>query len=154
MGSAVPRATRHGSRIPTKTLIATIGAVPNPVLSALPCEKERGRIAVNESLEIPGYPGVWALGDCAWIVDAKTGIPCPPTAQCAVLEAKCVAENIRNMLDSKPGRAFAFSARGMLSSLGSHSAAGEILGVKVSGLFAWSIWRFIYWIHVYWCFPD
>src|SRR5262249_39609877 len=36
-----------GSVLPTKTVIATIGATPNPVLLALPCQKERGRLVVN-----------------------------------------------------------------------------------------------------------
>jgi NADH dehydrogenase len=134
-----------GTRIPTKTVIATIGTAPNPVLTALPCKKERGRLVVDAFLEVPEYPGVWAVGDCAWIIDRQTRAPCPPTAQYAVREGKCVAKNILALIDGKPKSPFSFSALGILGSLGHRSAVGEILGVKVSGLLAWFLWRTVYW---------
>jgi NADH:ubiquinone reductase (H+-translocating) len=52
-----------GRLIPTQTLIWTAGTSPNPLLETLPCPKERGRVRVNEYLEVPEWPGVWALGD-------------------------------------------------------------------------------------------
>ena len=69
----------NGETVSTKTLIWTAGTAPNPLLEPLTCRKDRGRIVVNEFLEVPGYPGVWALGDCASIRDKKTGKPYPPT---------------------------------------------------------------------------
>jgi len=134
-----------GTRIPTKTVIATIGATPNPVLLALPCTKERGRIVVDEFLQVPGYPGVWALGDCAHIIDHKTGQPCPPTAQYAVREGKRVALNILATINGQDKRPFSFSALGMMGSLGHLSAVGDVLGVRISGVPAWLLWRTIYW---------
>ena len=44
---------------------STAGVTPPSLLASLPCEKERGRLKVNERMEVPGFPGVWALGDCA-----------------------------------------------------------------------------------------
>ena len=70
-----------GERLPTRTLVSTVPTAPNPLVAGLPVATERGRIVVNEHLEVPGYPGVWAVGDGAWVRDAKTGVPCPPTAQ-------------------------------------------------------------------------
>src|SRR5438093_6094146 len=35
-----------------------------------------------------------SVGDCAWVVDAKSREPCPPTAQHATRQAKRTAENI------------------------------------------------------------
>lgn len=134
-----------GTAIPTKTVIATIGATPNPVLMELPCKKERGRIVVNEYLEVPGYPGVWALGDCAYIIDHKTGQPCPPTAQYAVREGKRLALNIVAALEGEAKQPFSFSALGMMGSLGPLSAVGKVLGVRVSGWPAWVLWRAVYW---------
>ncbi len=136
-----------GARIPTKTLMATIGATPNPVLTELPCENDRGRVVVNEFLEVSEYPGVWALGDCARITDFKTKERCPPTAQYATREARCLAGNILATIDGKEKgkKPFAFSALGMMGSLGHRSAVGEVMGLKVSGLLAWFMWRAIYW---------
>src|SRR6516164_3819643 len=54
-----------GSTIPSCIVIWTAGTSPNPLLAALPCTKERGRVVANEYMEVPEWPGVWALGDCA-----------------------------------------------------------------------------------------
>ena len=88
------------------------------LVAALPCEKQRGRIVVNEFLEVLDYPGVWAVGDCAWIVDGKTGQPCAPTAQHAIREGACLARNLVATLRGEPKRAFAFEALGKLAGLG------------------------------------
>ncbi len=135
-----------GTRIRTRTLIATIGAAANPVLTALPCEHDRGRIVADENLEVPGQPGVWALGDCAAIIDSKSKERCPPTAQFATREAKCVAANIVATIRGGPKRPFSFTALGLMGSLGHRSAVGQILNrFKVSGIPAWLLWRAIYW---------
>ena len=133
-----------GEAIPTKTLVSTVPAAPNPVIAALPLKKERGRVVVNKHLEAIGCPGVWALGDCAWVVDHENWQPCPPTAQHATRQAACLANNLVASLHGKPQRAFSFKALGKLASLGHHSAVAEVFGFKLSGFFAWLMWRSIY----------
>jgi NADH dehydrogenase len=133
-----------GERIPTRTLVSTVPAGPNPLVAALACPKERGRILTGPTLELPEHPGVWAVGDCAWIVDARTGQPCPPTAQHAIRQARCAAANIAATLRGEPRRAFSFRALGKLGSLGHRSAVAEILGLRLSGFLAWWLWRTIY----------
>jgi NADH dehydrogenase len=133
-----------GERIPTKTLVSTVPAAPNPLVAALPCKKERGRIVVNKYLEAVDCPGVWALGDCAWVVDHKTWQPCPPTAQHATRQAACLAKNLVASLRGEPKQTFSFQALGKLASLGHRSAVAEVFGVKLSGFIAWLLWRAIY----------
>src|SRR5215468_10671609 len=58
-----------GTTIESDTLIWTAGNAPNPLVQELPCKKERGRVVVNRFLEVVGWPGVWALGDCAAVPD-------------------------------------------------------------------------------------
>src|ERR1041384_2658936 len=70
----------NGTKIRTSTLLWTAGTSPNPLLTSLPCETDRGRLVVNEYLEVKGWPGVWALGDCSLVPDLTTGKHCPPTA--------------------------------------------------------------------------
>jgi len=134
----------NGEPIATKTLVSTVPAVPNPLIAALPLKKERGRVVVNKHLEVIGYPGVWALGDCAWVVDHDTWQPCPPTAQHATRQAACLAHNLVASLRGEAQRAFSFEALGKLASLGHHSAVAEVFGFKLSGFFAWLMWRSIY----------
>jgi NADH dehydrogenase len=133
-----------GERIPCRTLVSTVPSMPNPLVAMLPCKKERGRIVVDRHLELTDHPGVWAVGDCAYVLDARTGEPCPPTAQHATRQARCLAGNIAATLRGQDKQAFAFTALGKMGSLGHHSAVAEVLGVKLSGLLAWWLWRTIY----------
>jgi len=133
-----------GTRIPTKTLVGTVPSAANPLVAALPCKKENGRLVVDGHLEVPGYPGVWAAGDCASVVEATTGEPCPPTAQHATRQARCLAANIVATLEGRPRSVFAFRPLGQLAALGHRSAVAEILGVKLHGFLAWWLWRSIY----------
>lgn len=133
-----------GDRIPTRTLVSTVPSGPNPLVGALPVEKRNGRVLVDPHLAVPGYPGVWALGDCAWVVDAKTGQPNPPTAQHAIRQAACLAENLVATMRGAARRAFSFKALGKMGALGRRSAVAEILGIRLSGFLAWWLWRTIY----------
>ncbi len=133
-----------GERVPTRTLVSTVPSGPNPLVAALRCRMDRGRIVTTPYLELHDHPGVWAVGDCALIIDAKTGQPSPPTAQHATREARCVAENIAASLHGTPKRAFAFKALGKMGALGHRSAVAEVFGVKLSGFLAWWLWRMIY----------
>ncbi len=133
-----------GGRIETRTLVSTVPSGPNPVVAQLPCPMERGRILTDPYLEVPGHPGVWAVGDCAWIIDARTSEPSPPTAQHAIREARCAAENIAATLRGTSKRTFAFKALGKMGALGHRSAVAEVFGMRLSGFLAWWLWRTIY----------
>jgi len=135
----------NGVTILTNTAIWAAGTSPHPVIKSLPCEKDKGgRIIVNEYLEVPDFPGVWALGDCAHIPDPKTGEPYPPTGQHAVREAKQLAYNIAATIREGDKKPFQYTTQGMLAPLGHRSAVAEIRGFKFSGFFAWFLWRTIY----------
>jgi NADH:ubiquinone reductase (H+-translocating) len=54
----------------------------------------RGRLAVNEFLAVPDFPGLWAAGDCAAVPDLKTGTIHPTTAQHGLPEGLIAARNI------------------------------------------------------------
>jgi NADH:quinone reductase (non-electrogenic) len=132
------------STIKTNLLIWTAGVSPNPRLNALECAKERGRIITNESLEVEGWPGVWALGDCAAVPDSSTGKSCPPTAQHALRQGIVVAENILAAINGGRKQSFRFKTIGALASIGKRTGVARILGVNFSGFVAWWLWRTIY----------
>jgi len=133
-----------GTTIPTNTLVWTAGISPNPLLQSLPCAKERGRLLVAESLELPDWPGVWALGDCAAIPDRKTGTFHPPTAQHAFRQAKVVAHNVTAFVRGAKKKAFNFSTVAQLAAIGQRTGVANILGINFSGFAAWWLWRTIY----------
>ena len=134
-----------GTEIATETVVSTVGNAPHPVVAALGgSHDDRGWILPDATFRVPGLDHVWALGDCASIVDPKNGRPMPATAQHAVREGPHAARNILAALDGKPATPFSYAQLGMLVSLGRYRGVGEILGIKVSGLIAWIAWRGYY----------
>jgi NADH dehydrogenase len=133
-----------GTRFPAQTLVWTAGTSPNPLLAGLACHKERGRVIVNEYLEVPEWDGVWALGDCACVPDPATGKPYPPTAQHAIRQGKVLADNLTAALRGGTKRPFRFKTIGLLASTGRRTGVAQIFGVNFSGFVAWWMWRTIY----------
>lgn len=133
-----------GTRITTNSLIWTAGTAPNPLLDKLPCLKQGGKILTNEFMEVEGFPGVWAVGDCAAIPDKKSGKLFPPTAQHAIRQGKILAHNLTAELRGGRKKAFDFSTIGQLAAIGHRRGVAQILGYNFSGFFAWWLWRTIY----------
>lgn len=64
----------NGDCLPVGLCIWTIGLIPNPALRSmgLPLTPE-GQVRVDECYRVQGAPGVYSIGDCARIVDPRTG---------------------------------------------------------------------------------
>ncbi|WP_369275715.1 NAD(P)/FAD-dependent oxidoreductase [Streptomyces sp. R11] len=145
LGARVSMATAEditldsGETIPTRTLAWTAGNRPNPLVQQVMPPP----LTVQPTMQVPGIPGLWALGDCARIPDLAGGFH-PPTAQHAIREGKAVAKNIAAVLRGRRPVAFRFGGLGVLVSLGHRTAAGEIGGRRVSGFLAWVLWRSVY----------
>jgi len=131
--------------IPSRTLVWTAGTVPNPLVSSLPCAKERGRLLVDQFLRVPDWPDVWAVGDCAFVPDTRNpGKSHPPTAQHAIREGKIAAQNIAAVLLGRRLKSFSFKTIGLLASIGRRMGVARIFGLNFSGFFAWWMWRTVY----------
>ena len=133
-----------GTDLTTTTLVWTAGTAPNPLLATLPCKTKGGRLIVSESLEVPDWPGVWALGDCALIPDQLTGGYHPPTGQHAMREAAVAARNITAAFHGTAKQPFRFKTIGLLAAIGRRTGVARILGFNFSGVIAWSLWRAVY----------
>ena len=134
-----------GTKIATRMLIWTAGTTPPPLLSTLPCAKQRGRIVANDCLQVPDWPGVWALGDCALVPDAlNPGKFYPPTAQHAIRQAAVLANNIVAAMRGQVPQPFKFKIIGLLATIGRRHGVAEIFGWQFSGYIAWLLWRAIY----------
>ncbi len=150
---AGPRSVKLDTReIRARTLIWTAGTLPNPLLREAGLETEkRGAAMVDNTLAITGRPGLWAVGDCAAVMDAKTGKPCPPTAQFALRQGRVLARNLKARIEGRKLEPFHFDSLGALCVVGHHTACAEFnlprpVGkpVRFSGLLAWLMWRGIY----------
>lgn len=134
----------NGQRIDARTIVWTAGTSANPLLESLPCAKERGRIRVTEHLQVPEWPSIWAVGDCALIPDPATGGYYPPTAQHALREGRQAARNIVATMRGLPKSPFVFSTIGLLAAIGRRTGVANVFGFNFSGFIAWWLWRTIY----------
>src|SRR5206468_3172925 len=137
-------ALTNGRTIRANTLIWTAGTAPNPLVAALPVPNRGGRVLVNEYLEVPGRPGVWALGDCALVPDARSGGFHPPTAQHALRQGRTVARNVAAAILGGAKQPFRFATLGQLAAIGRRTGVANVLGIRFSGFIAWWLWRTIY----------
>ena len=139
-----------GTIIPCYTLIWSAGVTPSKLVAGLPCEHDRGhRIVANNYLEVPGYSGVYVLGDCASITDPHTGKPYPPTAQHAIRQGKVAAKNIISALkgekEDKYKVKFDYKTKGMMAEIGKRDGVAILFNkFKLHGFVAWWLWRTYY----------
>ena len=102
--------------------------LPEFPLGHIACTKKRGRILVNEYLEVSEWPGVWALGDCAVAPDRETGESHPLTAQHALREGKVAAQNILATIRGHQKKPFLYTMIGRLAPIGKRPGVANILG--------------------------
>jgi NADH dehydrogenase len=140
--------TTTGEVIETRTIVATIGNTPPPVVATMPLTLKQGRILVRRDFRADGFENIWAIGDCALIPMTETASDredfAPPTAQFAVREAKHLARNIVAALQNRSLKNFHYSSKGSLASLGAGRGVAEVYGIKLTGRLAWLLWRVYY----------
>jgi NADH dehydrogenase len=140
--------TDGGDVIDAGTVIAAIGNAPSPLMRSLPVPLDRGKIVVDRCLRVQGLDDVWALGDNAHIPLGDPSEPnvtyAPPLAQFAVREAKVLAKNVLAHLKGDMPQPFEYRSLGTMASLGGREGVADILGVKITGFFAWAAWRSFY----------
>ncbi len=136
----------NGMKIPCGTLVWAGGVTVDPVISNLETEHSpRGNVVVDKFLKLKNHPNVFALGDCASIMDERTGKPYPPTAQHAVREAKIVSENIiSSVRDENSQKAFVYQSKGSMAKIGKRDGVAILMGNKIHGFAAWFLWRQYY----------
>jgi len=128
----------------TKTLIWTAGVTPVNTIKRSMFKTEKGKIIINNFLEVPKFPGVFAIGDCALFIDPITNRPFPPTAQIAEAQAKMAAKNLISLIQNSEQEEFVYHSKGQMAIIGKRSGIATFLGVNISGFVAWLIWRNVY----------
>lgn len=135
--------SRSGA-ITTKTLVWTAGVTPVNTIKRSVFKTERGKLAVNDHLEVGGFPGVFAIGDCAMCIDPQTKKPHPATAQIARAQGKAAAGNVVAAIRGTEKARFEYRSKGQMAIIGKRTGIGTFLGINVSGFWAWVLWRNIY----------
>jgi NADH dehydrogenase len=130
--------------IRTKTLIWTAGVTPVNTIKRSMFKTDKGKLIINDFLEVPDFPGVFAIGDCALFLDPETQRPFPPTAQIAEAQAKVAAKNLTALIKNSEKEKFVYHSKGQMAIIGKRSGIATFLGMNISGFWAWLIWRNVY----------
>jgi len=87
---------RDGRQLPTGLCIWTLGLRPNPLAAqlGLPVD-EQGKLLVDAHYRVREYEGIYAIGDCAHIVDPQTGQADEMTCKEATAQAARLAKVIK-----------------------------------------------------------
>lgn len=107
----------NGEEIRAATVVWTGGIRGNRLVEAAGFETMRGRVKVDEYLRAPGYENIYIIGDNSLIFNEE-GRPYPPTAQMAMQQGVCCAQNIVAAIRDKSMRKFEFHNKGTVASLG------------------------------------
>ncbi len=130
--------------VQTRTVIWTAGVTPVNTIKRSMFKTERGKIIVNDFLEVSDFPGVFAIGDCALFIDPSTERPFAPTAQLAEAQAKTAAYNLHALIRNESMKKFEYQSRGQMAIIGKRNGVASIFGMNISGIWAWALWRNVY----------
>jgi NADH dehydrogenase len=141
--------TADGQTIPTRTVIWVAGVKPVAVVESLPFNKAKGgRIIVNQYLKVPESPGVYVLGDCAYLLQEHGSVPYPPTQQVAQRQGPACARNIIRAIQGKEQLAFRYKFKGQVIYMGRNLVLAQ-LGERVFDGFAAGLLRRFYYLWVF-----
>lgn len=134
------------SMIHTHTLIWTAGVRSAEIIDRLGVpQASGGRIRVEPTLQLPGHPEVFVVGDAAYLENGN-GQPLPMLATVAQQEARAAAGNLQKILKGETPRPFHYKDPGLLATIGRNAAVARIWGMSFSGFIAWVIWVVL---HIY-----
>jgi len=121
-----------GEEIRTQTVIWTGGVRGNRLVEEAGFETSRGRIQVDEFLNVPGQNNVFVVGDCSIVLNPE-GRPYPPTAQMAIQQAHVLAHNLVASIRGSSMKPFKYVSKGTVASLGKNEAIGIAFNRKFKG---------------------
>lgn len=134
---------RGGDVIPARTVIWAAGAQAAGLAGRLGLATARqGRLLVEPTLQVPGRPEVYVIGDAAYL--ESDGQPLPMMAPVALQMAETAARNIRRQLRGEPPQPFRYRDPGSLATIGRNAAVAHIHGIQFKGFPAWVAWLVVH----------
>lgn len=131
------------SQISTRTVVWTAGVKGEPIaaLSGLPTNRD-GRVPVLPTLQAPGHPEIYVVGDMASISEKERVLPM--VAQVAIQSAITAAQNIFRQINDTAPQPFYYRERGSMIAIGRNTAGVAIGSRTYTGFFAWFLWLVIH----------
>jgi NADH dehydrogenase len=132
--------------LPTRTVIWAGGIRTHDVIlrSALPAERRTG-LKVLPTLQVNGWPNIFAAGDCADVREPTSSRAMPATAQEAEAQGKQAAENVLRLLRGEKLKPYLPQPRPLVITVGGRWAVAHFprRGWELSGRLAWALKQLI-----------
>ncbi|NHM03009.1 NAD(P)/FAD-dependent oxidoreductase [Flavobacterium difficile] len=102
------------------------------------------RIKVDAYNRVKGYENIFAIGDICIMETEKYPKGHPQMAQPAIQQGSLLAENLVNLQNNTPLKAFEYNDKGSMATIGRNKAVVDLPKFHFSGVFAWFVWMFIH----------
>jgi demethylphylloquinone reductase len=143
-GLTIQALGREQETLPFDIVLWTVGTAVPALVKALEVPKDAtGKLKVEPTLQLSGYPEVYAYGDLAVVLDDK-GQSIGATAQSAYQEGQFAAWNLWAALEKRPLLNFRYTSLGQILGLGIDGGFASLLGLQVSGQPAYILRRLVY----------
>jgi len=136
-----------GEEISVGTVVWTAGVRGSEVGALLGVKLLRqARVPVDKTLQLPGHPAVFVIGDLAGAVDGAN--PLPMLIPVAMQEGRRVAATIGDMVRNGGASAFVYKDPGTMATIGRNSAVAQLGRVHLSGFPGWVMWLTVHLVNV------
>ncbi len=126
--------------VTTDLLVWCGGFRANPVVKSLGVTVDaRGKIDVEDTMQVRGQERVWAVGDCVSLIDPVAKRPVPALAQGAIHQAHLVAENIARTMKGEPLARYVFPRMHTIVPMGDAWGIAEVFGFRFKGVLVWPL---------------
>jgi NADH dehydrogenase len=102
------------------------------------------RYKVNSYNQIEGFENIFAIGDIAYMETEYFPKGHPQVAQPAIQQGENLSNNLKNLLNNKPLKAFKYNDMGTMATVGRNKAVVDLNKLKFGGFLAWFIWMFVH----------
>lgn len=137
---------QDGEEIETATVVWTAGVRGHPLGAALGLPLgPGGRALVTPTLQVPGHPEIYVVGDLA-LPEGPGKLPM--VAPVAIQQGTLAARNILRALKGRPPLPFRYRDPGTLVTIGRNAAVAHVFGRAFTGFAAWLLWLGVYLIRL------
>jgi len=142
------RVTTDKDIIEADNIIWAAGNEASPLIKELETETDKeGRAMVNIDCSTKEDEDVYVIGDAANFI-TESGESLPGVAPVAIQQGRYVANNIKNNINPSNRKAFKYSDKGMMATIGRFKAIGVVGKFEMAGFVAWMFWSLIHLIYL------
>ena len=142
------RVTTDKDIIEADNIIWAAGNEASPLIKELETETDKeGRAMVNIDCSTKEDEDVYVIGDAANFI-TESGESLPGVAPVAIQQGRYVANNIKNNINPSNRKAFKYSDKGMMATIGRFKAIGVVGKFEIAGFTAWLFWSLIHLIYL------